>query len=167
MSANVLAFPKARKRGRKSLRGPCATLLAFPSPEPQEEPEAPIVWRDPQQVAAYARRFQSKMTAEAYAQASVFGCRTDHFGQGSLPYRWGKRDAVAVLRFNEQAEALRLAVETLNALALLVRYSGLRPISHDNTRDGSDPAVMNDHGVSVLAAFGEAMVRLRSFGAEA
>lgn len=149
MSARIIPFAKA------------------PDADPAEPTtEAKWTWVDPEEVEAYSRRYSRNMSPEEYAAASIVGISTDHFGQGPGPYRWAKRDADKdrALKFNEQDKALRLAVDTLNRIDWLLRFGGLRESETTSHHDSRREAV-RDFNASSLAAFGEAMVRLRAFGA--
>jgi len=44
MSAQTIPFPRAKKRGAKVKRGPCAVLLQFPAPASDEEVARQFTW---------------------------------------------------------------------------------------------------------------------------
>lgn len=97
-----------------------------------------------------------------YYQASQRGIATDHFGHGPDEFRWAIESVPRgdVLNARMTREALALAIDQLNALAVLVRWGGLTPGIPSN-RDDQQARDIPYHVISDLAVV---LTRLKAFG---
>jgi hypothetical protein len=192
MSATI-KFPRKKKRGRKVMHGPMATVVALPIPTDLDrwgrtQPQGSNVQRGLDRLHELARqRFERhsarnreifndwlegirKVDEELYAAGSNFGRASDHFGEGPDLYRWAVQSVAPkdILRINERNEALNLAIATLNKVAFLLRHGGMDAgggyVVDEEKFDKEAHRAFEQHSISDVA---EAMVRLRAFGARA
>lgn len=101
---------------------------------------------------------ERRVASDRYVSASRKGIATDHFGKGGDLFRWALESVSAdeVLRPSQKDEALRLAIEQLNALGQIERLSGFGGGSGDPARTFTAHAI---------ADLGRTLRRLAAFGA--
>lgn len=180
MSATISKFPKAMKRGPKVKKGPAADVAALPIEPPKDKPFrmsdriiSMLVEKmraaDSKERDDFLRRQEiGTCTPEYYAEGTICCASTDNKGSGPNFYVWGKhsvRDS-EILRFNDRETALKLAIDTLNSIAHLIRFGGLK-VSSTYALKGFDEEALRLYEDSCIATLAETMVKLRAFGAQA
>lgn len=103
---------------------------------------------------------ERRVASDQYVSSSRRGIATDHFGEGGTLFRWAVESVSAdeVLRPSQKDEALRLAIEQLNALGQVVRLSGFGT----HGRSGDPERTFTEHAIADL---GRTLRRLAAFGA--
>ena len=181
---NVVAFPRPRKRGPKTKRGPIASVTLLPSNARPEVAGHQILSSDKFQILVDAihkagKKQDEKMeslwqrlqkgepcSAAYYGDGTSFGSATTTKGNGPAIYQWAKREVrdSEVLRFNEREEALSLAINALNSISHLVRFGGLQ-VGRASALEGFDESALQAYEYNCVSQLASLMVRLRAFGA--
>lgn len=173
MNAQVITFPRKKKRGRKVASGPVASMTAIGRPSPRPQVDRSLVDELEKRLAGHldtafrkSRNEEEKafcrwssgqrVSTEDFVAASHHGIATDTFGDGPGMFRWAvastrKQD---LLKDSDRDEALRLAVEQLNQIGLLVRLGGGFAYRSDE----------GDFGRFATADLGRTLRRLAVFG---
>lgn len=99
-----------------------------------------------------------------FGETSVSGIATDHFGEGPDHYRLALAHAGEPVAADDMAGALALAVDTLNSLAYMVRYGGLRSQGCTASRNREEEMRHEECARGVVSDLAATMIRLQAFG---
>ena len=99
-----------------------------------------------------------------FGEKSISGLATDHFGEGPDHYRLALPLAGPLIRWTDKDAALALAVDTLNAIACMVRYGGIRTQSCTASGDRDEDMLHEECARGVVSDLAVTMVRLQAFG---
>lgn len=99
-----------------------------------------------------------------FGEKSISGLATDHFGEGPDHYRLALPMAGPLIRWTDKDAALALAVDTLNAIAYMVRYGGIRTQSCTASHDREEDMRHEECARGVVSDLAVTMVRLQAFG---
>lgn len=170
---NVVAFPRTAIRTPepkpKRTRKPRTKAPVPPATNDIEAGLAACFARMREEDAERARGLDRWARGERpslawFGEKSISGLATDHFGEGPDHYRLALPHAGPLVPWSDKDGALALAVDTLNAIAYMVRYGGLRTQSCLASDDRGEDMRHEECARSVVSDLAAAMVRLQAFG---